>query len=327
LDRLEVRGAEFDDGAARGTALAILGSRGFDTLRLSVLVEPSTGFLGLARSATMGGRIRGAGFRLFVDLEYSDAPAGAGVQEKPRRWRSVPEAALPDTVRSYTRRVLKTFAQAGAAPDFVQVGREVGRGILGDAGRVGPDSSGAAWDRFAGLLAAGIAGTRDAAPKARVVLHLEGGDAAWCATVVDSLGARGVAFDLVGVSWYPWWHGTLAQLEETLALLARHGCAGVLVLETAYPWTLRDADDVLDEVSQPSQLHPGYEATPDGQKRWIADVLALVRELPEGRGVFYHEPAQISAKGVGSAWDNLALFDADGRALPALDAFREAAAK
>lgn len=325
LDRLEIRGAAFDEGAAHRTALGILQTHRFDVLRLSVLVEPATGFLGLSRSTAMGARIKGAGFRLFVDLHYSDAPAGAGVQEKPRRWRTVPSTALADTIRSYTRRVLTTFAESGATPDFVQVGREVGHGFLGDEGRVGRDSGAAAWDAFAGLLAAGVGAVHEVAPKARVVLHLEGGDAEWSATVVDSLVARGVTFDLVGVSWYPWYHGTLVQLRETLELLAEHSGKGVLVLETAYPWTLRGADDVFNEVSQSSQLHPGYEATPDGQKRWVADVLALVRALPSGRGVIYREPTEISAKGVGTTWDNLALFDASGRGLPALDAFQESA--
>jgi arabinogalactan endo-1,4-beta-galactosidase len=326
LDRLEVRGVSFDHGDTLRTALAVLRGHGFDTLRLSVLVDPATGFNGLSRSVGMGARVKGAGFRLFLDLECSDAPTGAGVQEPPRRWKFLAFPALADTVRAYAQRVVTEFGGQGAKPDLVQIGREIGGGILGDEGRVSPDSSAAAWDRFATLLSAGIAGVHAAAPQARIVLHFEGGHAARCGAVLDSLRARNVAFDLVGVSWYPWYHGTLAQLKETLEVLAAHGGKDVLVLETAYPWTLADADDVLNEVSQPSQLHPGYEATPEGQRAWLAAVIALARSIPAARGVFYYEPTEVAAKGVGSSWDNLALFDGGGGALPGLDAIREAAA-
>ncbi|MFN8179787.1 MAG: glycosyl hydrolase 53 family protein [bacterium] len=326
LDRLEVRGVSFDHGDSLRTALAVLRGHGFDTLRLSVLVDPATGFSGLGRSVAMGARIKGAGFRLFLDLECSDAPTGAGIHELPRRWKALAAPALADTVKAYAQRVVTEFGAEGAKPDLVQIGREIGGGFLGDVGSVGPDSSAAAWDRFATLLSAGIAGVHAAAPRARIVLHFEGGRAARSGAALDSLRARDVGFDLVGVSWYPWYHGTLAQLKETLDVLAAHGAKDVLVLETAYPWTLDDADDVLNEVSQPSQLHPGYAATPAGQRAWVAAVIALARSVPAARGVFYEEPTNISAKGVGSSWDNLALFDADGGALPALDAIREAAA-
>jgi arabinogalactan endo-1,4-beta-galactosidase len=325
LDRLNVRGVNLDRGDSLRTPLGVLREYGFDTLRLSVFVDPATGFQGLGRSMTMGSQIKGAGFRLFLDLECSDAPTSAASHEKPRRWSHVAFPALTDTVRSYAQRVVTGFRSQGAIADYVQIGREVGHGFLGADGAVAKDSSSAAWDRFAHLLTAGVAGVHAVVPGAKIVLHLEGGDAAWSGAVVDSLLARKVPFDLVGVSWYPWYHGTLAQLKDTLQLLEARSGKDVLILETAYPWTLQDADDNLNEVSQQSQLHPGYEASPEGQSGYVADVIALARSEPSVRGVFYYEPADIAAKGVDSAWDNLALFDADGRALPALEIIRKAA--
>jgi arabinogalactan endo-1,4-beta-galactosidase len=208
------------------------------------------------------------------------------------------------------------FREAGALPHYIQIGHDLSGGFL-DA-RVAPDSSTAAWDRLAERVGAALAGAKVSAPGAKTVLRLGGSDAVWCAAVVDSLAARDVRFDLVGISWLPWYEGTLTQLKEALALLSPHAPGGLLVLETAYPWTLRGFDDTLDEVGQPAQLHPGYDATPQGQALWFADVLAAVRATPPGCGVFWGDPFSIAARGVGTSRENLALFDQNGTALPAL---------
>jgi arabinogalactan endo-1,4-beta-galactosidase len=320
LDAIEVRGVAYRTAGEPRAPLGILKEAGFGTLRLQVLVDPPTGYSGLARSATIGARLKGAGFRLLLDLRCSDGAA----DDLPRRWRRVPGSELAHTVRSYVRGAVDAFRAAGAPPDLIQVGHDVARGFLGAQGAVGPDSSGAAWDRLAELLGAGLEGARRAAPRAQTVLSLGSGDAAWRAAVLDSLAARGVACDLAGVSWLPWYDGTLPQLEETLRLVAERSPGGVLLLETAYPWTLRGFDATLDEVSQPSQLHPGFEATPHGQGRWLAAVIAIARRTPGVRGVYWGDPLSNAAKGVASSTENLALFDGQGRALPALFVPRDA---
>ncbi len=323
LDRLDVRGAAFADadGGAPRAALGILEDAGFDVLQLTVLVDPETGYLGTSRSAAMAGRIKGAGFGLLLQLRAADAEDGPRAVEIPRRWADRSDEELVKAVRTYAAGTVRAFGEMGGRPDFLRVGEDLSHGFLGDRGRVGPDSSAAAWDRFAALAGAMLEGARAAAPRARTVLPLAQGDAAWCAAVVDSLAARDVRFDLLGVVWLPWYRGTLTELTDLLAALSLKHPGRVLVLETAYPWTLRGFDGTLDEVGQPSQLHPGYPATPEGQAAWLADVIAAAREAGSA-GVFWGDAVSIAARGVGSSRENLALFDDGGRALPALTAGR-----
>ena len=316
LDRLDVRGVAYRQDDTPRAALGLMREAGFNTLTLQVLVDPANGYLGRTRSPRMGARIRGAGFRLLLELRCTNATEGVAADEVPVRWAARPD--LAKTVWAYTRGTVEDFRVAGAMPEFVQIGHDLSDGFL-DA-HVAPDSDGAAWDHLAELVGAALAGVKASAPRAKTVLRLGGANAVWCATVVDSLAARDVRFDLVGISWLPWYEGTLTELKEALATLSPHAPGGVLVLETAYPWTLRGFDDTLDEVSQPSQLHPGYEPTPEGQARWFTDVLAVVRETPGGTGVFWGDPFSIAARGVPTARENLALFDERGTVLPALNA-------
>lgn len=321
LDRLDVRGAVFRDGPKERSALSILKDAGFDTLELTVLVDPGTGYLGVTRSAAMGARIHGAGLALIADLRFADAEEGAQALVVPRRWAAKSDAELEKAVHHWAIEALGAFRATGARPDFVRIGEDLGRGFLGTRGAVAPDSGTAAWDRCATLVRAALDGARAAAPGARTILPLEHGDIAWCRAVVDSFAVRGVRFDRIGLSWRPWYRGTLDELRAMVEALAGDAPDGVIVLDTAYPWTLRGFDGTLDEVGQPAQLHPGYPATPEGQARWLADVVRTVREAG-GTGVVWGDPVSRAARGVGSARENLAFFDDAGNALPALTAGR-----
>ena len=94
-------------------------------------------------------------------------------------------------------------------------------------------------------------------------------------------------------------------------------------METAYPWTLDWRDDTHNLVGQAQQLLPGYPATPTGQAAFLRDAVALVQAAPQGRGVYYWAPEAVAAPGFGSFWENVALFDFNGQALPALSVFAE----
>jgi arabinogalactan endo-1,4-beta-galactosidase len=99
------------------------------------------------------------------------------------------------------------------------------------------------------------------------------------------------------------------------------------VVETAYPWTLQAFDTTANQVGRPEQLAAGFPATPEGQRAFLARVAAAVRSVPGGRGLglFYWAPDWIPAPGLGSAWENCALFDARGDLLPAADALSDSA--
>ena len=209
---------------------------------------------------------------------------------------------------------------------MVQVGNEITPGMLWDDGRVdGPFDTPEQWAKLARLLEAGASAVRSEAPSAQVMLHIDrGGDNAGARRFFDQMARLGVDYDWIGLSYYPWWHGPLEALKENLDDLALRYGKPILLAETAYPWTLRSTDRVPNIVGSPEQLHPGYPATVEGQGAFLREVTRIVRRTPGGlgRGVVYWEPVYVSTpKTDGSPWENLTLFDEEGRALPSLQAF------
>lgn len=332
LPLVEAGGAVFQVDDAPVDVFAVLRAQGLDTIRLRLWHTPANGEAGLAATLALAGRAQAAGCGILLDLHYSDTWADPGHQTPPAAWHGLAPAVLADSVRCYTRDVLVAFAARGLAPQCVQLGNEITGGMLWDAGRVGGAwDTPAQWDRLALLLRAGIAGIDEAlpqGPRPQIMIHLDrGGDNAGARWFLENLAARDVAFDVIGLSYYPWWHGTLAQLEANLDDLAVRYGKDVVVVETAYPWTLGWFDGTHNLVGLPEHLLPGYPATPQGQRDFLAALVAIVRDVPEGRGrgVYWWEPAWIAAPGFGSPWENLTLFDEGGRPLPALGAFGGAA--
>jgi arabinogalactan endo-1,4-beta-galactosidase len=107
----------------------------------------------------------------------------------------------------------------------------------------------------------------------------------------------------------------------------------MVVAETAYPFTLADDDGFSQIIGLLSQLVAGYPATPEGQAANLRDVLSIVRAAPNGRGLgaFFWDTTWTAMPGngwdpadpmSGNGWENQALFDFDGRAVPAMDELR-----
>jgi len=101
----------------------------------------------------------------------------------------------------------------------------------------------------------------------------------------------------------------------------------VLVAETAYPWTLQWYDNTNNIIGNTGQLLPGYPATPEGQRAFLQALIATIQDTPgeRGYGFVYWAPEWMAVPGVGSSWENLALFDNHGELLPAIQAVEAAA--
>lgn len=308
-----------------GDLFALLADHGVDTVRLRVWHSPAPGaghrddVLRLARRAV------DAGSAVFLDLHYSDTWADPGQQTKPAAWANLPVSILADSVRAYTRATLECFAAQGTPPVLVQLGNEITPGVLWDEGRVGGrfDTPGQ-WAQLAMLFRAAADGVADAFPEGarpEIVLHLDrGGDNAGARAFLDRALAAGMEFVVLGLSYYPGWHGSLEDLESNIDDVATRYGKDILIVETGYPWTLDFQDSMHNLVGLSDQLLAGYPATPEGQSAFLRRVRHIVQEVPDGRGrgVIWWAPEWIASPGFGSAWENVALFDGQGNALPAL---------
>ncbi len=363
LSEVERHGGKFSFADGRpGDALQILHDAGVNWVRLRLWHTPiaaadivEDGRVVLRKGAAMGGgnnglattmrlarRAKAQGLKVLLDIHYSDFWADPKTQTKPAAWSDLHGAALQAAVREYTAGVLDALDAVGASPDMVQIGNETNAGMLWPDGqtwsadkgaRIGGDAA------FAALLRAGIAGVRanDAVNGRRlpVMLHLAGGtDPELCHHMIDLFTAERLDFDVIGLSWYPIFHGPLAALKANLDELAQRYRKPLVVVETAYGWTLDNGDDTANLLDGSLAAKAGYPATVAGQAQVIHDVIATVASVPGGlgRGVFYWEPEWIPAAGAGwrtgegDNWENQALFDFHGRALPSLQALRAPAA-
>jgi arabinogalactan endo-1,4-beta-galactosidase len=338
LAKNEDHGAVYRDAdGRRRDPVRLLAASGANLGRLKVWVDPADGYNDTAHVVATARRIKAAGMRLLVDFHYSDRWTDPGAQQPPRAWQGHDAARLAADVSAHTTSVLRALRRAGIRVDLVQVGNEINPGLLLPFGQTydvaaGDGVEGAQWDTTAALLTAGARAVKAVDPRTHVLLHLtninNGVDALtwWFDNVVQ----RDVPFDLIGLSYYSYWHGSLADLQHAVSTLSARYDRDVMVLETSYPWTLQDdpATPFENVIDRQSELAAGYPASPAGQAANFRAVQDAVVSAPGGRGLgaIYWEPAWTSVTGAGwdpedpqsgNAWENQALFDHDGRLLPA----------
>jgi arabinogalactan endo-1,4-beta-galactosidase len=211
---------------------------------------------------------------------------------------------------------------------MVQIGNEIICGMLWNDGRICEQyNTPQQWTNLGSLLKEGISGVNDAIDvndSVKIMIHTDrGGDNAGARWFYDGLLAQNVSFDIIGLSYYPWWQGTLIDLQNNLNDLSTRYSKEIVVVETAYPWTLSWNDNTTNLVGNSSQLLAGYPAAVQGQKDFLVDLINIVSNTINGKGsgVFYWEPDWISTQTFGSPWENLALFDFSGELLTSIYAF------
>lgn len=269
---------------------------------------------------TFGKRVKDAGFDFLLDIHYSDTWADPGNQAVPSTWytgtlsRSNPaNAVLVDSMYSYTKRCLEYLSQNGATPDFVQIGNEISYGMLWrvDADRCYSSSTASVWRRFTDLLSSAAKAVREVTPKAQIVLHIErSGDANLAKLFYQKMDAAKVDYDIIGLSYYPFWHGDLPTLAATLNML-RAGWPNrpVHIVETAYYYQNFPASaDVTDTTDK-------WPATAAGQQAFIEDLCAELAKHKNVMGLYYWFPEENGSGGATYSEKNLVLKTFQNRGL------------
>jgi len=330
-------GAQFTDRGRPGTPVTIMRDNGANYVRMRLWVNPPPGYSNLASDLALARQVHQAGMRIYLDIMYSDFWADPQHQDIPAAWQGQDLTQLAATVQSYTQQVISAFAQQNTPVDLVSIGNEIRNGILWPVGQVDP-SAGTGWDNLATLLKAGVAGARAGNPpghKLLIMMHYDqGGNNQTSQAFYQNLISRGVPFDVIGLSYYPFFHGTISQMRANVDALATQFGKPIIIAETQYAWTLANGneqpgDSTGDFVWQPSQISAGYPATPGGQLSFVNDELSILAQVPNGlgMGLFYWAPDWIPGVGwepganVGSPNTNLTLFDWQGAALPSIGIF------
>ncbi|HVV54809.1 MAG TPA: glycosyl hydrolase 53 family protein [Mucilaginibacter sp.] len=249
LPQLESRGEKFSDKGVPGDPIQLMHSHGFNYIRLRIFVDPSEpkgyspgkGFCDLAHTEAMAKRIKAAGMGFLLDFHYSDYWADPQQQNKPAAWAGEDFTQLKKSLHDYTVKVMQALKEQGTTPDMVQIGNEINHGMVWPEGAINN------LDSLAQLIYAGFKGVREVSPSTIIMLHIAlGGQNQEARFFLDNMKARHVPFDVIGLSYYPRWHGTIEDLKNNMADLAKRYPQQVMVAE--YSQLKREVNDVAFDV-------------------------------------------------------------------------------
>jgi arabinogalactan endo-1,4-beta-galactosidase len=274
-------------------------------------------------------RSRALGMQVLLDLHYSDTWADPGKQHIPGAWKEIRSInVLADSVYRYTLQTLRYLKQRDLLPELVQLGNETNCGLLYTDAMEGFPSCNVCegkWSNAGKVFNAGIRAVREinsaATVKTKILLHVA--DPKHVEWWFDNITARaGVTdFDMIGFSYYPLWHTTVAldNISDRIRFFKERFKKDVIILETAYPWTTDGADNYSNQFGSSHTPLNNFPFTVDGQYDFLVKLTKEVRE-GGGRGLVYWEPGWITSGtrdlwGQGSSWENCALFDFNANAL------------
>lgn len=354
LKEVEALGGKFYDKGVEKDVVDILKSYGVNAVRLRLWNDPYTedgkpygaGTNDLPTTIELTKRMLNKGMEVLLDFHYSDFWADPGKQRVPKAWQGMNLEQLENAVYEYTKETLESMKREGAMPTLIQVGNEITNGILWPYGQT-PD-----YDSLIRLINAGIKGVRAVDLDIPIMLHLDnGGNNAIYREWFDHYMEKGEDFQIIGLSYYPFWHGSLEGLRNNMNDIAVRYGKELMIAEVSMGFTMEDyasyeklephqrkgmatRQEIVDKID--------YPMTKEGQKQFLTDIFNIIKQVPEnkGRGYFYWEAAWIPVAGSGWAtdeaiaymeekgpggneWANQALFDYDGNALPALEVVRD----
>lgn len=290
------------------------------------------------------------GYDILLDLHYSDFWCDPAKQMIPKAWQGL---SLEDTAKKlyeYTKDVLEKAKKDDIPISYIQIGNEITNGMLWPLGLLGPRKEGRVRDNYDGLatfLKAGLQAAKEALPSVKTIIHLERShDIATYNEYFEEIISRGCEFDIIGISYYPYWHGTFDMVFANVDNLKERFHKPIWIVETGYGFTM--APFVLDGGFANNLIGDGFFSTPDtympypltyeGQRDFIRNLIKLSAEHGVG-AIYYWEPFWLPLPGLCWAtkegeeyvhethkpthneWANQCLFDYEGKATPALDEY------
>lgn len=348
----EACGAHYFDDGKEGELLDILKSYDCNSVRLRLWNDPyaedgtpyGAGTNDFEKLVTLSKRAKAHDMSILLDFHYSDFWADPGKQTVPKAWKGFSVSELEKAVYDYTSEVLEKLAKEGIRPELVQVGNEITNGLLWPTGKK-PE-----FENIAKYVSAGVRAVRAADKNAQIMIHLDnGGFNSMYREWFDEYTSRGEDFDIIGMSYYPFWHGTIEELDFNMHDMAKRYGKKICIAEVSMGFTMEDFKEyekLSDAERKGMATRPEllgkltYPMTEQGQSDFMLDIMRRVSHVDGGMGFYYWEPGWIPVPGCGWAtdaalaytgekgpggneWANQALFDYQGNALKTLSTIRD----
>lgn len=301
----ESGGKFYDANGDEADLFDILKNAGVNCVRIRVWNDPfdadgnsyGAGNCDINTASEIGKRATKAGMGVLIDFHYSDFWADPNKQTVPKAWEGMTLEEKAEALADYTTESLETLKDNDVDVTMVQVGNEINNGMSGET----------AEKNVCTLLKAGADAVRAFDEDIQIVMHftdpMTDGYLAYKASMLQQYE---VDYDILGTSYYPFWHGDVNELTEVLKNVADTYGVKVAVMETSYAFTDEDGDGYGNVVNSSNSSQTfNYPISVEGQAVAVRDVIEAVSNVGEaGVGVFYWEPAWIPPQAYDSTADN-----------------------
>jgi len=350
------RGGKFyDHQGVRTSIYQLLKDHGVNYIRIRLWNDPVSplgityggGNNDLEVAKDIGHRAKLFGMKILLNFHYSDFWADPGKQIIPKAWANFTTAIqIKDAIYDFTFHVMEEMKKASAHVDMVQIGNEIAPGMITQGTNDYETINSATPNRFnlptsisgstsnmnnlVMYLNAGLKASKDSHPDVLTMIHIDrGGNNTFYRTFFDRLEAHQVDYDIIGMSYYVFYHGSLLSFKTNIEDIAQRYQKWIVVAETSYGFTNQNTAHASHILTQ---SYFDYPLSPQGQVDVMRDIIEIVAQVNDqrGLGIFYWEPAWLPVAGAGWSslsspvtWANQALFSYQGIALPSLRIFKE----
>jgi len=324
IKKMEDYGAVYKVNGVAKKGLQIFKENNYTWARLRIFHTPD--YVGpvcndLKYTIALAKEAKALGFKILLDFHYSDTWADPAKQFTPAAWKNLSFELLADSMRIYTTKVLDNMQNADVMPEMVQIGNEINNGMLWPQGKLWTETGSANWQGLTTLIKAGIQGVKQAKNSAgiKIMIHAAtGGSIQESNTFYNKMKEYGVEYDIIGLSYYPWWHGTFDQLEANLDYLSKAFDQEISLVETAYysnGWYPEPGGWNLD-------VKP-YPPTEQGQNDYLVELVKRLKNHAKVTSVFYWEPEALEIPESKIFYLGRSLFDKQGNAFKGIGAWKE----
>ncbi|MCR4561591.1 MAG: glycosyl hydrolase 53 family protein [Bacilli bacterium] len=272
----------------------ILAANGVNYIRVRVWNDPfdedNNGYGGgncdINVAKAIGLRANQYGMKLHVDFHYSDFWADPAKYQAPKAWANMDADGKATACYEYTKQSLQFLKDANIDVGLVQVGNETNNGVAGETTHMNRCK----------ILGKGAEAVREVYPDALVAVHFANPEKTdnflkyaekldYYKSILD--------YDVFGISYYPYWHGTLDNLTNVMNTITTKYGKKTMIMETSYANTLEDTDFSGNSIGEGAT--GDYPFTLNGQANHIRTLTdTVVNKTQNCIGICYWEGTWIA---------------------------------